>query len=134
SAPIELLVEGLEADAREDIESALTLARDIYGDEVLGTGESVWTHALGMALITSSLRLDAEARIAAILFAVPVYRTGSLEQVAQRFGDAVAGIVEGLRKLNGLRVVTRMRGKGDAPDVHAQTESLRKMLLAMAAD
>ncbi|MBA4743288.1 MAG: bifunctional (p)ppGpp synthetase/guanosine-3',5'-bis(diphosphate) 3'-pyrophosphohydrolase [Azoarcus sp.] len=134
SAPIELLVEGLAVDAREHIEEALELARDIYGDEVLGTGESVWTHALGMALISSSLRLDAEARVAAILFAVPVYRTGSLEQVAQRFGDSVAGIVEGLRKLNGLRVVTRMRGKSDSPDVHAQTESLRKMLLAMAAD
>jgi GTP pyrophosphokinase len=132
--PFELLVDGLEASARREIDEALTFARDVYGDEVLGTGESVWTHAQGMALIASALRLDGEARVAAILFAVPVYRAGSLEQVSQRFGDAVAGILEGLRKLNGLRVVTRMQGKGDAPDVRAQTESLRKMLLAMAAD
>lgn len=132
--PFELLVEGLEPTARRDIDAALELARDIYSDEVLGTGESVWTHALGMALIVSSLRLDAEARVAAILFAVPVYRAGSLEAVAERFGDSVAGIVEGLRKLNGLRVLTRVQGKSDAPDARAQTESLRKMLLAMAAD
>ena len=134
AAPLELLVEGLEPEAQHDIDEALVLARDIYSDEVLGTGESVWTHALGMALIVSSLRLDAEARIAAILFAVPVYRAGSLEKVAERFGDSVAGIVEGLRKLNGLRVLTRVQASGEASDVRAQTESLRKMLLAMAAD
>lgn len=132
--PLELLVEGLEPAAQHDIDEALAFARDIYSDEVLGTGESVWTHALGMALIVSSLRLDAEARIAAILFAVPVYRADSLEKVAERFGDSVAGIVEGLRKLNGLRVLTRVQGSGEASDVRAQTESLRKMLLAMAAD
>ena len=132
--PFELLVEGLEPEARRDIDEALAFARDIYSDEVLGTGESVWTHALGMALIVSSLRLDAEARLAAILFAIPVYRAGSLEKAAERFGDSVAGIVEGLRKLNGLRVLTRVQGKGDAQEARAQTESLRKMLLAMAAD
>ena len=132
--PLELLVEGLEASAGRDLEAALEMARDIYSDEVLGTGEPVWTHALGMALIASSLRLDADARIAAVLFAVPVYRAGSLEKVAGRFGDSVAGIVEGLRKLNGLRVLTRAQTGGEAADVRAQTESLRKMLLAMAAD
>ncbi len=134
AAPLELLAEGLEPAALRDLEDALEFARDVYSDEVLGTGEPVWKHALGMALIASSLRLDVEGRLAAVLFAVPVYRTGSLEKVAARFGDSVAGIVEGLRKLNGLRVVTRMQGKSDAPDVRAQTESLRKMLLAMAAD
>ena len=134
-APFELIADGLNADARQQVQQALDLARDIYGDEVLGTGEQVWTHALGMALIASSLRLDHEARIAGILFGVPVYRTGSLETVTQRFGDSVAGIVEGLRKLNGLRVVTRVdASKTSTASGGGQTESLRKMLLAMATD
>lgn len=134
-APLELIADGLNHAARTQIQEALDLARDIYGDEVLGTGEQVWTHALGMALIASSLRLDYEARMAGILFGVPVYRAGSLETVAQRFGDSVAGIVEGLRKLNGLRVVTRVNvGKNVSSTSGSQTESLRKMLLAMATD
>lgn len=132
--PFELLVAGLDPSCRRDFDEALALARDVYGDEVLGTGESVWMHALGMAVIASSLRLDADARIAALLFALPAYRAGSAEVVAQRFGDSIYGLVEGLRKLNGLRVITRVSGKGEASDMRAQTESLRKMLLAMAAD
>lgn len=134
TAPIDRLMAGLDAARQPDVEAALELAQDVYGDEVLGTGESVWLHALGMTVIAASLRLDAEARIAAILFAVPAYRSGSLDTLSQRFGDSIAGLVEGLRKLNGLRVVTRTGGKSEAAHARTQTESLRKMLLAMAAD
>ncbi len=48
---------------------ALALAREAYGEKQLGTGESILHHALGMALIVASLDLDADARIAALLFA-----------------------------------------------------------------
>ncbi|MBR0565272.1 bifunctional (p)ppGpp synthetase/guanosine-3',5'-bis(diphosphate) 3'-pyrophosphohydrolase [Azoarcus sp. L1K30] len=132
--PIELLAEGLGEDVRSRIEAALELAADAYEGRVLGTGESVWTHALGTALIAASLRLDADTRIAALLFAVDEYVDDARELVTRRFGVDVARLVEGLHRLNGLRLITRKTSMATAPEIRAQTETLRKMLLAMVED
>ena len=132
--PLDLLAEGLDDAQRALLERALELAEDLYEGHVLGTGEPVWTHALGMALIAASLRLDAETRIAAILFAVADYLENSFDQLSEGFSRPVAELVDGLRKLNGLRLLTRMTAKATAPEIRAQTEVLRKMLLAMVAD
>ncbi|WP_332674830.1 RelA/SpoT family protein [Aromatoleum sp.] len=134
AAPVELLAEGLQADERAMVRRALELAEGIYETHVLGTGESVWTHALGMALIAASLRLDAETRVAALLFAIGDYVEDPAGMIGERFGDAVARLVEGLRKLNGLRLLSRMTATASAPEIRAQTEVLRKMLLAMVED
>jgi hypothetical protein len=66
---LERLCAGLPDAAAARAAEALALARDAYGDKQLGTGEAVLQHALGMALIVASLDLDADARIAALLFA-----------------------------------------------------------------
>jgi len=132
--PVDLLAEGLTPLERSTIEQALELAAEAYEGRVLGTGESVWTHAVGTALIASSLRLDADTRIAALLFAVGEYIDDAAEQVASRFGVHVALLVEGLHKLNGLRVITRKTTNATGPEIRAQTETLRKMLLAMVED
>jgi len=134
AAPVELLAEGLQADERAMIQRALELAEGIYESHVLGTGESVWTHAIGMALIAASLRLDAETRIAALLFALGDYVDDPVEMIGKRFGPPVARLVDGLRKLNGLRLLSRMTATATAPEIRAQTEVLRKMLLALVED
>ncbi|MGE0012820.1 MAG: HD domain-containing protein, partial [Azoarcus sp.] len=82
--PVDLLAEGLTPLERNTIEQALELAAEAYEGRVLGTGESVWTHAVGTALIASSLRLDADTRIAALLFAGGEYIDDAAEQVASR--------------------------------------------------
>jgi GTP pyrophosphokinase len=51
-----------------------------------------------------------------------------------RYGESVARLVDGLRRLNGLRVITRMTTTASAPEIRAQSEVLRKMLLAMVED
>ncbi|ANQ84876.1 RelA/SpoT family protein [Azoarcus olearius] len=132
--PVELLSAGLCANEKALIQKALDLAADIYEGHVLGTGESVWTHAMGTALIAASLRLDADTRIAALLFSANEYLDDAPTLIEERFGGSVARLVEGLRKLNGLRVVTRMTATASAPEIRAQTEVLRKMLLAMVED
>ena len=132
--PVGLLAEGLDESGRQQLASALELAEELYEGHVLGTGEPVRTHALGMALIAASLRLDVETRIAALLFAVADYLDDPLEQMSVRYGQPVATLIDGLRKLNGLRLLTRATAKAAAPDLRAQTEVLRKMLLAMVAD
>lgn len=133
-APVDLLATGLCANERALIEKALDLAAEAYEGHVLGTGESVWTHAVGTALIAASLRLDADTRIAALLFAVHEYMDDAREVIEARFGGAVTRLVDGLRKLNGLRVITRNTATATAPEIRAQTEVLRKMLLAMVED
>ena len=132
---LDLLTEGLGEEEVSRIERAIEYVRPIYLDSVLGTGETTWTHALGMALIAASMRLDADARAAAILFAVLQHEGGTAEAISSHFGAPVAMLVEGLRRLNGLRMLTRLSGKASAPaELRAQTETLRKMLLAMVED
>lgn len=132
--PIALLAEGLDAEEQKLIVEALSLATEIYQTRVLGTGESVWTHALGMALICASLRLDAQTRVAALLFAASEYLDDGHATVEKRFGAMIADLVDGLKRLNGLRLLTRMTAKATAPEIRTQTEVLRKMLLAMVTD
>ncbi len=132
--PVELLAAGLCADERALIEQAVELATELYEDHLLGTGEAVWPHALGMSLICAALRLDAETRIAALLFAACDYLQDGEEKIAARFGRPVAHLVDGLRKLNGLRLITRMTATASAPEIRTQAEVLRKMLLAMVED
>lgn len=134
SPPVERLADGLCEAERALIEKALVLAEEAYEGRVLGTGEPVWTHALGMALIVTSLKLDADARIAALLFAVGEYIDDSETRLVEEFGRPVARLVGGLRRLNGLRLVTRVTATATAPEIRAQTEVLRKMLLALVED
>ncbi|MHB1372738.1 MAG: RelA/SpoT family protein [Thauera sp.] len=134
AAPIDLLAAGLEAGDRKRLEEALEWIADLYEGKVLGTGEPTWTHALGAALIAASLRLDFETRLAALLFAAWEELDDPAEEIGGRFGATVAGLVRGLHKLNGLRVLTRLAATTSAPEIRAQTEVLRKMLLAMVED
>ncbi|MDR0633784.1 MAG: bifunctional (p)ppGpp synthetase/guanosine-3',5'-bis(diphosphate) 3'-pyrophosphohydrolase [Azoarcus sp.] len=132
--PIDLLAEGLTPEERAVIERALAFAAEVYEGHTLGTGEPVWTHALGCALIVASLRLDADARVAALLFAVEEYLERARDRLETGFGGHVARLVAGLRKLNRLRVLTRTAATATGPEIRAQTEILRKMLLAMVED
>lgn len=127
------LIAGLDADAAARVDAAFALAAEVYGAAMLSSGESTWQHAVDTALITAALGLDADVRAAALLFAVPEH----VEDVAGRLqkvgvGETVAGLVLGLHRLAFLRPLTRAAVGGDA--VHAQTEILRKMLLAMVDD
>ncbi len=127
------LASGLAPEEREALERALAYARETYGDQVLGTGEPALAHAVGLVANVAALRLDAEARIAGLLFAVPNYVERSDEAIRQRFGERVASLVDGITRLNELRVVVRSAGT-QTRDARAQAEALRKMLLAMVQD
>jgi GTP pyrophosphokinase len=130
---------GLPGEAAARAAAAFELARDAYAGKTLGTEESILQHALGMALIVASLDLDAEARIAALLFAASDHVEDCNERLKASFGDTVAGLVAGLHRLGSLRPLTRAAAGGAASgegvaEVKAQTEILRKMLLAMVDD
>jgi GTP pyrophosphokinase len=133
AAAFKSLVQGLPDQGQDKLASALNLAIERYGERTLGTGDAVLRHATGMAMIAAALNLDLETRLAALLFAIGDGWDDAHEQITARYGAPVSGLVLGLERLNGLRLLARDRS-GAPQEVKAQTEVLRKMLLAMVED
>jgi GTP pyrophosphokinase len=134
------LGEGLATAELERLRRAVDFARSIYGDRLLGSGEDVWGHALGMALIVAGLKLDADSRLAALLFAVPAQLEQGLPD-REGFRAGVAQLVGGISRLNRMRPITRGfvahsvdSSEKNPQEMKAQIEVLRKMLLAMVED
>ena len=130
---LEKLSTGLSPADAARIGRALELIEPIYAGNHLGTGEAISRHAFGMALIATALRLDADTRLAALLFAVHQLKPDAKERIEQEFRADVAGLVGGLHRLNGLRLLAPTPASS-ARDVRSQPEVLRKMLLAMVED
>jgi GTP pyrophosphokinase len=127
------LTEGLPAEAGGKVARAFELARELYGERRLGTGEGAFPHAVGTALIASALNLDVDTRIAALLFAAYDSLGEAKEKLAAEFGEPVAALVHGLYRIGTLQPLTRAAALG-AAEVKTQAETLRKMLLAMSED
>ncbi|WP_301102659.1 bifunctional (p)ppGpp synthetase/guanosine-3',5'-bis(diphosphate) 3'-pyrophosphohydrolase [Propionivibrio sp.] len=135
------LSEGLSAEEAGKIRLAAEFAQSVYGERKLGSGEGVWQHGLGMALILGGLKLDADCRLAALLFAVPAYEEQSITHIEARFGAAAANLVGGVSRLNRMRPITRGfvahsagSGEHNPVEMKAQIEILRKMFLAVVED
>ncbi len=138
---LKTLCEGLSDAEGEKVRLAAEYAQSIYGDLKLGSGEGVWHHALGMALILVGLKLDLDCRLAALLFAVPSYDEHGMTHIDQRFGLGVAHLVGGVSRLNRMRPITRSfvvhsdeGGESNPAEMKAQVEILRKMFLAVVED
>ena len=161
TAVLTSLASGLGEAESAALARALEYAATLYAGRVLGTGEPVMAHALGLCEAIAGLRLDVDARMAGMLFAVPEYLPEGRDERAEllaNFGGTVTSLVAGITRLNSLRVVTRTASGGlragardakdprnvkDAKNVKnvkdkraaaSQTEVLRKMLLAMVED
>ena len=138
---LQTLTDGLAAEDAERVRLAVEYAWEQYGDRLLGSGERIWSHALGMALIVAGLKLDADSRIGALLFAMPTCSEHGVTLVEEKFGKAASHLVAGTARLNRLRPITRdfvaanlEGGEANPQEMKAQVEVLRKMLLAMVED
>ena len=133
AALLDRLSAGLAEDGARRLAAAVAYARELYGEASIGTGEPAFAHGLGAALIMAGLNLDADSRMAALLFAAPDHLPHAREKLAAQWGTAVADLVDGLYRLKHLRPLT-LASAQNAQGVQAQAEILRKMLLALAAD
>ena len=134
---LDLLATGLDDPERARLSVAVQRASEIYAGKVLGTGEAALQHALGLAGNIAALRLDADTRIAGLLFAVPEYAPAGGIDLHAEFGAQVAMLVDGITRLNSLRVLTRNtseQAKTASKTGPSQAEVLRKMLLAIVED
>jgi GTP pyrophosphokinase len=89
------------------------------------SGEPYIAHPVAAAEILAELHLDADTLIAAILHDVIEDTPTPKAEIAARFGNDVAEIVDGVTKLDQIQFKSRQE---------AQAESFRKMLLAMVRD
>jgi GTP pyrophosphokinase len=117
---------GVDASA---LARAHELARERALDRLGSSGEGVLSHAEGTLAILRGLRVDEPTGVAALLFGLS--ETLPLEEVAERFGDEVRVLVDGMRQLLRLRDLTSLR---DEPARGEELETLRRMTLAMASD
>ncbi|RPI26654.1 MAG: bifunctional (p)ppGpp synthetase/guanosine-3',5'-bis(diphosphate) 3'-pyrophosphohydrolase, partial [Acidobacteria bacterium] len=130
------LTEGRSEKEASLIRQASDLALDSGLPEKTAAGTPSLERAISIANILGELRLDHETIAAAIMRDLVEDRRQSLKDVESRFGASVAGLVEGLEKLDLLQSLSPPepekadKGKKDK----GQTETLRKMLLAMSED
>lgn len=110
----------------------ITLLRNAYAfgqgahlGQFRRSGEPYIAHPIAVARILGTLRLDAPTLIAALLHDVVEDTDISKAEISERFGEAVAELVDGVSKLAKIEFQTQEE---------AQAENFRKMLMAMARD
>jgi len=89
------------------------------------SGEDFIVHPVGVARICASMRLDTETLCAALLHDTVEDTSASIEEVKERFGEEISGIVDGVTKLKDITFQSRDE---------AQANNYRKMMVAMATD
>jgi GTP pyrophosphokinase len=148
SAPQKLSVQGFDniqswldglattfAPAEVDvIRRACELAEPLYAGKTELTGVPLMQHALGAAAILAGMHMDYETIAATILHAVPAYLDDWAEKLEKDFGANVKMLVEGISRMERIRLFSEASGAKNKDEAAQQIESLRKMLLAMVQD
>ncbi|MGO9744070.1 MAG: RelA/SpoT family protein [Roseiarcus sp.] len=113
-------------DTDEDLlNRAYVFAMKAHGSQRRASGDPYFSHPLEVAAILTDLELDDATIVAAMLHDTIEDTSVTREDVEELFGPEIAGLVDGLTKLNKLDFATK----------HAQqAENFRKLLLAIADD
>ncbi len=109
----------------ERVRTAAEFGATAHQGQTRVSGEPYITHPVAAAVILADLHLDADTIVGAILHDVIEDTPIAKSDIAQRFGNDVAEIVDGVTKLDQIRFKNREE---------AQAENFRKMLLAMVRD
>lgn len=113
-------------DAQVDrIHQAYLMAFEAHRGQKRRTGEPYISHPVAVACILADMKIDPQTIMAALLHDVIEDTPATKEAIAEKFGDAVAELVDGVSKLTQIEFVSR---------AEQQAENFRKMLLAMAKD
>ena len=126
-------LEGIEAQVRSynpsadlrGLEEAYEFALQHHAGQMRKSGEPFISHPLEVAMILAGLNLDTATLQAALLHDVVEDSAVSLKEIRKRFGDEVAALVDGVTKLGRIKFSSL---------AEAQSQNMRKMLIAMAKD
>ncbi len=106
-----------------NLERAYVIAAKAHEGQLRKSGEPYITHPIAVAEILADIGLDEATLIAALLHDTVEDTEYSLEQLTSDFGSEVAGLVDGVTKLDKLTY-----------GPNAEAETLRKMVIAMSRD
>ncbi|MGO9817466.1 MAG: RelA/SpoT family protein [Acidocella sp.] len=115
-------------DAKADpalIDEAYGLAEQAHTAQKRDNGEPYITHPLAVANILAGYKLDVASIITALLHDTVEDTSLTLADIQKRFGQEVAGLVDGVTKLTRLELQS---------DRTKQAENFRKLVLAMSKD
>jgi len=122
---IETLEAYLPAEQVESVMLAYDFGAAAHDGQKRKSGEAYISHPVAVAQELADMHLDSQAITAAILHDVVEDTDASLAQIEEKFGPEVAGLVDGVSKLDQIQFRSR---------AEAQAESFRKMMLAMIED
>ncbi|POZ78534.1 bifunctional GTP diphosphokinase/guanosine-3',5'-bis(diphosphate) 3'-diphosphatase [Coxiella burnetii] len=115
----------LNGEQVESIRQAYLMAFSAHRAQKRRTGEPYINHPVAVAGILADLKMDYQTIMAALLHDVIEDTPVEKKAIAEKFGEEVAELVDGVSKLTQIEFVSR---------AEAQAESFRKMVLAMARD
>ena len=121
----EELAKYLTPEQLEEVASAHLVAAEAHEGQIRSSGEPYISHPIAVAKILSEMHMDHQSIIAAMLHDVLEDTHLDKATIAEKFGEEVAELVDGVSKLDQIKFESR---------VEAQAENLRKMILAMARD
>jgi len=107
------------------LDEAYEFAHQAHEGQMRKSGEAFVHHPIEVALILASLHLDTATLKAALLHDVVEDSEVTLDEIRTHFGDEVAELVDGVTKLGRIEFESLSE---------AQSNNLRKMLIAMAKD
>ncbi|GHC00316.1 RelA/SpoT family protein [Thermomonas carbonis] len=110
---------------RAQLRRAWAVGAAAHAGQTRKSGEPYITHPVAVAQVLAEQGLDVETLVAAILHDTIEDTPLSRQDLAAQFGETVAGLVDGVTKLDKLHFADRQE---------AAAESFRKMLLAMSRD
>jgi guanosine-3',5'-bis(diphosphate) 3'-pyrophosphohydrolase len=105
------------------LERAYVVAERCHRDQLRKSGDPYITHPLAVATILADLGMTPPTLCAALLHDTVEDTDYTLDALRRDFGDEIAGLVDGVTKLDKVKY-------GQA----AQAETVRKMVIAMARD
>jgi guanosine-3',5'-bis(diphosphate) 3'-pyrophosphohydrolase len=119
-------VKGYNAKADlKAIQRAAQFAEVAHVGQKRKSGEDFIEHPIAVSQVLAELGLDTTTLEASLLHDVVEDTDVALEELREGFGDEVAGIVDGLTKLEKIEFRSREQ---------EQAENVRKMIVAMAGD
>ncbi|MDR2924800.1 MAG: bifunctional (p)ppGpp synthetase/guanosine-3',5'-bis(diphosphate) 3'-pyrophosphohydrolase [Azoarcus sp.] len=107
------------------IEAAYRFAAEAHSGQTRKSGELYIVHPIAVASVVADWHLDAQALCAALLHDVVEDAFVSKDEIAERFGQPVGELVDGLSKLDKFKFRSQEE---------AQAANFYKMLLAMSSD
>ncbi len=117
--------EYLSEDELDRIADAHDFAAAAHAGQRRKSGEPFIVHPVEVAIILAELHMDPDTLRAALLHDTVEDTDFTLDDVRERFGDAVAELVDGVTKISNIEVESLSE---------SQVRTLRKMLVAMSRD